>query len=323
MKISFLRKINSDGGPKNFQIKFINWLEDKDIQYDFCENFFLKKKIILVNAGSRRLIYLIYQKLIGAKIIQRLDGVYNLNDFENLRLKIKVFLSNLSMNIIRILIADKIIYQSLFVKERWEYKFGKTKKNFKIIHNPSFNKFIPKYNFEKEFNILIMEGNVQNNKKTNQLLKLLFLASKRNKYIKNVFILGNINPEVQEKFKNMKYIKFLGYVPRKKLLQLLNKKKMIYFPVEFNASCPNSYIELISSGIPSCFIEGGSFSELSKFSSVKIKNKSINISLIREIDKALNKVCENYYSFRNLKLLVSWRYDRNYIFNKYIKFILS
>ena len=128
MKISFLRKINSDGGPKNFQIKFINWLEDKDIKYDFCENFFLKKKIILVNAGSRRLIYLIYQKLIGAKIIQRLDGVYNLNDFENLRLKIKVYLSNLSMNIIRIFIADKIIYQSLFVKEKWEYKFGKTKK---------------------------------------------------------------------------------------------------------------------------------------------------------------------------------------------------
>ena len=71
MKISFLRKINSDGGPKNFQMKFINWLEDNDIKYDFCENFFLKKKIILVNAGSRRLIYLIYQKLIGAKIIQR------------------------------------------------------------------------------------------------------------------------------------------------------------------------------------------------------------------------------------------------------------
>ena len=44
-------------------------------------------------------------------------------------------------------------------------------------------------------------------------------------------------------------------------------------------------------------------------------------NIIHEIDKALNKVCENYYSFRNLKLLVSWRYERNYIFNKYIKFI--
>ena len=42
MNISFLRKINSDGGPKNFQMKFINCLEDKDIKYDFCENFFLK-----------------------------------------------------------------------------------------------------------------------------------------------------------------------------------------------------------------------------------------------------------------------------------------
>ena len=57
---------------------------------------------------------------LGAKIIQRLDGFNDLKKMKNERFKIKIYLSNLSMNFIRKYLANKIIYQSLFVKERWE-----------------------------------------------------------------------------------------------------------------------------------------------------------------------------------------------------------
>ena len=321
MTISFLQKINSNGGPRNFQLKFINWLKSNNIEYNFCDNFFEKKKIILVNAGTKKIIYLIFQKILGAKIIQRLDGLNNLHEIKNNKIKFKAFLSNLSMNLIRTNLADKIIYQSLFVKERWEKKFGRSNKKYKIIHNPYFDKTRFRKSYIKKFNILIMEGNIQNDIKTINLLKWIFLASKINVKIDNVYILGSTDSQIKKQFRNQKHIKFLGFVSRKKQINLMKKNKMIYFPIEFNASCPNSYIELIARGIPSCFIDGGSLSELSKFSSVKIKNNSTNISLVSAINIALNKICENYNLYTNLKFLVSKRYERNKIFNQYLDFI--
>ena len=44
------------------------------------------------------------------------------------------------MNFIRKYLANKIIYQSLFVKERWEKKYGVSNKNSHIIHNPYFSR---------------------------------------------------------------------------------------------------------------------------------------------------------------------------------------
>ena len=52
--ISFLQKIETDGGPKNFQRKFFNWLISNNVKYDFCDDLFELKKYI-VNAGSKRI----------------------------------------------------------------------------------------------------------------------------------------------------------------------------------------------------------------------------------------------------------------------------
>ena len=105
--ISFLQNIQSDGGPKNFQRKFFSWLNLNQIKYDFCENFFELKKIIFINAGSKRILYILFQKFFGAKIIQRLDGFNELKQMKNIRLKFKIYLSNLSMNFIRKYLANK------------------------------------------------------------------------------------------------------------------------------------------------------------------------------------------------------------------------
>ena len=108
MTISFLQKINSNGGPRNFQLKFVNWLTNNNIKHNFCDNFFEKKKIIIVNAGTKKIFYLIFQKILGAKIIQRLDGLNDLNEIKNNKIKFKAFLSNISMNLIRKNLADRI-----------------------------------------------------------------------------------------------------------------------------------------------------------------------------------------------------------------------
>lgn len=319
--ISFLQKIETDGGPKNFQRKFFNWLISNNVKYDFCDDLFELKKIIFVNAGSKRILYLLIQKLLGAKIIQRLDGFNDLKEMKNSRFKIKIYLSNLSMNFIRKYLANKIIYQSLFVKERWEKKYGISDKNSCVIHNAYFSRKKQRVKKSKKFSILIMEGNVQDNDITFKLLKCILEVSKINTKIENIYVLGNTNEKIKNLFIKYKKLKFMGFSSKEKLEYIIKKNKLIYFPIEFNASCPNSLIELTSYGIPSCFLDNGSLSELSKFSSIKIKCFSINLMAINSINNVLNRINIKYSLYSELSFLLSRRYNNNLIFKKYIDFI--
>ena len=318
--ITFLQKIQNNGGPKNFQVKFFRWLNTQNYDYDFATNFFKRKKFIFVNAGSKRIIYLIFQKLTGTVIVQRLNGLNDLDDFTNYKTKLKAALSNYSMNFIRKRIADKVIYQSLFVKERWEKKYGITNAKTKIIYNPYFDRF---QNFSKikNFNLLIMEGNIQNDIKTFKLLKIIFHAVSRNEMIKKIYIFGNTSNRFKRLFKSYKNIVFVGYVEKKEIIKLIKNKKFIYFPIEFKASCPNSLIELLARGVPSCFIKSGSLKELTRFSSIEIKASNINISLSNRINEALYKIVKNYDVYSSLTNLLSRRYSSHKIFNSYIDFI--
>lgn len=207
--ITFLQKIQNNGGPKNFQVKFFRWLNSQNYDYDFTTNFFKRKKIIFVNAGSRKIIYLIFQKLTGSLIVQRLNGLNDLSDFNNYKTKLRAALSNFSMNFIRKKIANKVIYQSLFVKDRWEKKYGFTNAKTKIIHNPYFDRF-QSFSKNKNFNLLIMEGTIQNDMKTFKLLKIIFHAVNRNKMIKKIYIFGNTSIKFKRLFKKYKNIVFVG-----------------------------------------------------------------------------------------------------------------
>ncbi len=318
--ITFLQKIQNNGGPKNFQIKFFRWLDYQNYSYNFTRNFFKRTKIIFVNAGSKKIFYLIFQKIIGSLIVQRLDGFNDLRDFNENRIKLRAALSNFSMNFIRKNIAHKVIYQSLFVKERWEEKYGRTNAKIKIIHNPYFDKSQPCYR-GKDFNLLIMEGNIQNDIKTFKLLKVIFHAINRNKKVKNVYIFGKASSKFKKLFKKNKNVFFFGYIERKEIIKLITNKKFIYFPIEFKASCPNSLIELLAKGIPSCFIKSGSLKELTTFSSIEIKANNINICLSNKINQALNKMIKNYEVYSSLAFLLSKRYSSHKIFNSYINFI--
>ena len=85
-------------------------------------------KIIFVNAGSKKILYLLIQKHYRLQKLFKIDGFNDLKKMKNNGFKIKTYLSNLSMNFAK-KIFGKQLFSSLFVKERWEKKYGISDKN--------------------------------------------------------------------------------------------------------------------------------------------------------------------------------------------------
>ena len=99
--IIFFKNIKKIGGPSSFQKKFIEWLKKNKIEYDFLKkNNIFKKKILFINSGTFNILLLFISSLYKTKIIQRLNGFYDLKKVKN-KYYLRCFLINFSMQLIR------------------------------------------------------------------------------------------------------------------------------------------------------------------------------------------------------------------------------
>ena len=260
-----------------------------------------------------------------AKIVQRLDGFYDFSDIGRKSKSLRCFLINTSMQIIRKYLADYIIYQSLTSKKLWDKTFNKVNTNFSIIHNPSFgDKKIFSKNLKSKnlFDIVIVEGNIENNNFNEKILKLIYSVSKKNKKIRKIFIFGRVDMILREKLSKKKIIVFKGVVDQDKLKKFYKRNNIIFFGVEFNPCCSNSIIEANSYGIPSITLNTGSYKELVKKSGIQINFKNINSkSLYNKFSKSLSIVIKNYSYYSKLSIINSKKFDPDYIFNSYMNCI--
>ena len=60
-----------------------------------------------------------------------------------------------------------------------------------------------------------MEGNIQDNNITLELLKCILEVSKINEKVENIYVLGNINQKIKNLFLKYKKLKFMGYSKKK------------------------------------------------------------------------------------------------------------
>ena len=133
------------GGPSTFVNRFSKYLKNKNISLNFY-NSKEKASVILVISGTKKLGWLLYHKLIGTRIIQRLDGFEWKYNYEShsIGYSIKCKLINFNMNLIRKYLSDHIVYQSLYLEQEWNNKFGKSNKSFSVIHNSADDIFFNK-----------------------------------------------------------------------------------------------------------------------------------------------------------------------------------
>jgi len=252
------------GGPGSFQTHLESKLvEDGHIVSYASDKIRVKPDTVLIVGGTRKVFWLLLQKLRGVRIVHRLDGKNWQESMANdgfLRM-FKSRLINYLLWGIKSCLADAVIYQSKFIESIWNKKEFPDKSGSKrghIIYNS-----VPLHIFypigkdcikNNVFEIVCIEGNV----KGSPAIKIL-----RSIHKLQVNVFGQVSNEVLDSFeKNPKTnILFQGEVERDYVPRALSGFK-IFLNLETNPPCPNAVIEALAAGVPVIGFDSGSLKEL-------------------------------------------------------------
>jgi glycosyltransferase involved in cell wall biosynthesis len=256
INVVFPHRAGNIGGPSTFQRHLQDYLINSGNSYSiypFISD--TKKNVILVVGGTRRIIWLSYKKLSGLPIVLRLDGKTN---YVSLRRHGVLFWSksklvDLSVWLIRVVLANYVVYQSRYVQTQWVKSEPKGKKT-SIIHNGAVISNIQKIRDSNVPRIVCVEGCVQG------ALAISILHALKDFKI-DVF--GRLSDEVLSEFTKNKHegIKFHGPISHEAVIKLL-RQKIIFINLETNPPCPNSVIEALCNGNPVLGFDSGSLKEL-------------------------------------------------------------
>lgn len=311
------------GGPGTFINNFTNWLEKLNIQYSFLHNF--EHKNILVISSTKKIFSLFYLKLKGKKIIQRLDGyLWDHKYSPRYKIKIKYFLINVIMNFIRKYLANVVIYQSNYLKKSWSQKYGVIK-NSRVIYNATDRSFfLSKKKKANSYKIVCVEGTVQNNFYTKNIIKALSIFVKKNKKISSLDIYGNYSKNFKNFFYQNYKLNFFGALPKNKISKIYLRHKVIFFTLEQYPACPNSVIEALASGTLVTGFDNGSLKEM-----IEDKNFLINFEnlekfnnfyyILNVIEKKLNYLINNNETLIHRLPKIAKKFRPDLMGNSYIK----
>lgn len=325
MIIAFPSKPSIHGGPGSFQCNFESNLKDYGWQIVYPESK-IQPDIVMIMGGTRKILWLFRMKFKGAKIIFRLGGINWLYKYKQISLTnrlymgIKVFFTPLLQKYF----ADGVIYQSKFSKE-WLIKLhlsAKIGRNTIIYNGVDIDKFKPfRNNEDDEISLLCVEGNIDYSPYAIELLNQLQEKLIQKSEFKSLIIYGNFeNPENKNKLHPD--IEYKGFVDRKEISKIY--KNAVYLSLDVNASCPNTVIEALASGIPVIGFDTGALKELVPPGTGEIvpyggNPWKLDFPDVSNIINAAIKILNNwhYYS-ENARIVAKERYSITEMVDKYI-----
>lgn len=321
MIICFPHKPGS-GGPGSFQTRFEKSLKDEawEIQY---KDFSRIPDVIFVVGGTRHFLWLIKMKMKGIPIVYRLDGISWLHrkNKVDLKLFLKVEYRNFLNKLIHAFIADKIIYQSFFVKEWWNRSGYKKRKESSIIFNGVELPIFLSQNKNNSVSLVVVEGNIDYSPYAVDLLNDLVGKLKNNISIK---VYGCFRyKENQQKISSD--ISYCGYVQRENINDVMLGS--IYLSLDINPACPNTVIEALACGAPVVAFDTGSLKELvPPEAGIIVPYGSDPWELaypdVDALAKAILKVKENYAWYSaNARKVAEERYSIEDMTEKYLNVI--
>lgn len=266
IKIVFPHDPTTIGGPSTFQLLITKHLIQKNIEI-LPAGSKEKSDVVFVIGGTRKLLWLAIQKFNGAKILFRLDGLnwkhkIKLKSFKHL---VYSEIHNYISIIIRKFYADAVVYQSKFIKEWWDSKYGDTRKDEFVVYNGTdicvFSPVINSSNIAKLPSIICVEGKIEFDMPTCLVIKALHDSLIEKKLIKHIDIWGEYAVEFDTFFKDYSNINFKGVCCRSRIPDLLTNSD-IFLNLEIIPPCPNAVIEALSCGLPVVGFSNGAMSEL-------------------------------------------------------------
>jgi len=292
----------------SFRHKFVAGLKSRNIET--CDDLAdTPYQTVLVIGGTRDLASLWRVKKRGIQVIQRLDGMNWLHRLsgktrsKNPRWsRIHHFLraeyGNLVLRTIRSQLANRLIYQSTFVQDWWERKYGITQNTSTVIHNgvdlnlytPDGPGVLP----QDRWRILMVEGSLMGGyeqglevavRLAQKLVDHLYggmrrsfpttqsrISSHKQNSVQKVelMVVGRVAETLQEDwdsrlvsdgYSSKLSLTWVGQVPGEMVPELDRSAHLLY-SADINAACPNSVIEALACGLPVISFDTGALSEL-------------------------------------------------------------
>jgi glycosyltransferase involved in cell wall biosynthesis len=266
-RICIVPRVEGLGGVTSFRLKFENGLQARDMKV--TNSLSEPADAVLVLAGTRNLLPLWRARRRGQRIVQRLDGINWVHRarWAGLRYTIRAIYGNANLSFIRRRLADRVIYQSQFIKDWWEdwYRPARVPSSV-ILNGVDLNLYTPSGLHERpsgHYRLLIVEGSL-----TGALNSGLFHAAEladrlSHQYKIELCIAGRVDKRTKSKLQRRTTfrVRFLDAIPREQIPWIMRSSHLL-FSAEVNPPCPNSVIEALACGLPVIGFETGSLSEI-------------------------------------------------------------
>jgi len=266
-RICIVPKVNT-GGMASFRLKFEDGLRQRGIEITHDPDD--TPDVIMVIGGTRHLLPLWKAKRHGVRIVQRLDGINWVQRarWSGLRYSVRAELGNLLLAFIRNRIADRVVYQSKFIRGWWEDWYGTARAQAHVILNgvnldaysPTGESNVPS---KPPYRLLVVEGSLAGGLDTGlrAVVRLAEILTKT--YPVHLTVAGKIDARTKARLEKESSfpIELVGVIQRERIPELMRSSHLL-FSAEINPPCPNSVIEALACGLPVVGFDTGSLREL-------------------------------------------------------------